>query len=113
MPAGARGVLLAGRRKKIAGRLRGRIPQIMETTAHIRFSVIIPAWNAAQTIVQAIRSCTEQSYPPHEIIVVDDASTDDTSKLVASFPQVTCIRLEQNSGPAHARNTGWDVATGD
>lgn len=86
----------------------------MTATKHIRFSVVIPAWNAAATIVRAVRSCAEQSYPPHEIIVVDDAGTDETAALLASgFPQVTYIKLERNAGPAHARNEGWNKATGD
>jgi glycosyltransferase involved in cell wall biosynthesis len=76
--------------------------------------VVIPAWNAAQTIVRAVRSCAEQSYAPHEIIVVDDAGTDETEQLVkTNFPQVKYIRLERNAGPAHARNIGWARATGD
>jgi len=86
----------------------------MSAAPHIKFSVVIPAWNAAETIVRAVRSCAEQSYPPHEIIVVDDGGTDETAQLVSkNFPQVRYIKLEQNAGPAHARNTGWAMATGD
>jgi glycosyltransferase involved in cell wall biosynthesis len=86
----------------------------MNDVRHIKFSVVIPAWNAAQTIVRAVRSCVEQSYPPHEIIVVDDAGTDGTEALIKNnFPQVTYIKLAENAGPAHARNTGWAMATGD
>jgi len=86
----------------------------MNNMPDIRFSVIIPAWNAAQTIVRAIRSCAEQSYPPYEIIVVDDASADETEQLVTkAFPQVKYIKLDLNAGPAHARNTGWEKATGN
>ena len=50
----------------------------------IKFSVIIPAYNAAETILRAISSIMAQSYPAHEIIVVDDASNDNTVALISS-----------------------------
>jgi teichuronic acid biosynthesis glycosyltransferase TuaG len=79
----------------------------------IRFSVVIAAYNAEQTIAGAIRSCLEQSFPPHEIIVVDDASTDGTVATVRSFgEQVMLVCMERNGGPARARNRGMDTATG-
>jgi len=77
------------------------------------FSVIIPAFNAAATIERAIQSCRNQSFPPLEIIVVDDASEDDTSRITESFaPSVRLIRLPENKGVAYARNAGWREAVG-
>ena len=81
----------------------------------IKFSVIIPTYNAAQTIARAIDSVLAQSYPNYEIIVVDDASTDNTREILESNYTLN-IRLIQkvtNGGGSVARNTGMDVATGD
>lgn len=81
----------------------------------IRFSVIIPAYNAAATIEAAIQSCLSQSLLPLEIIVVDDASTDDTAAVVRSInsERLHLIILDKNSGPSVARNHGMDAARGD
>lgn len=79
----------------------------------MKISVVIPAYNAAGSIQAAIQSCIQQSLPAHEIIVVDDASTDRTLHLAKQFKQITAISLPQNSGPSSARNKGWDIATGD
>lgn len=55
-----------------------------------------------------------QEYPAHEIIVVDDASPDDTTRMVrAEFQEIIALRLECNSGPATARNRGIAAACGD
>ncbi len=80
----------------------------------IRFSVVIPAYNAAATIVGSVTSCLEQSYAPHEVIVVDDGSTDDTAALLeAAFGgRIKRIALARNSGPAAARNAGLAHASG-
>jgi glycosyltransferase involved in cell wall biosynthesis len=60
----------------------------------IRFSVIIPAYNAEATIRAAILSCLEQTYPPFEIIVVDDRSNDQTVAIAQGFgTAVTVIRI--------------------
>lgn len=78
------------------------------------FSVIIPAFNAAGTIERALRSCIRQSFPPLEILVIDDGSTDDTAQIVAQFKtKVRLIKLYQNFGVSTARNRGWDEAVGD
>ena len=53
-----------------------------------RFSVVIPAFNAAATLARAIVSVREQSWPAHEIIVVDDGSSDDTAMVAGSFGEV-------------------------
>lgn len=76
-----------------------------------RLSVIIPAYNAGQTIEQAIRSAFEQDPRPDEVIVGDDASTDDTA-TVAERAGATVLRLPKGNG-AIARNRAVEVATGD
>jgi glycosyltransferase involved in cell wall biosynthesis len=80
----------------------------------MKISVIIPAYNAQAYIRTAIESCLQQTYPPHEIIVADDASADSTSEVAASFGgNVRVLRLRQNSGPSTARNEAIKLATGD
>jgi teichuronic acid biosynthesis glycosyltransferase TuaG len=79
----------------------------------ITFSIVIPTYNAAATIANTVQSCLQQSYPPHEIIVVDDASTDHT--LACLHPFLSKIKLLQhpvNKGVSAARNYGWNSATG-
>ncbi len=83
-------------------------------------SVIIPAYNAEKYIRAAVQSVLEQTHPVHEIIIVDDGSTDGTRHAVeelqkqrgADAPVIRYI-LQQNQGPAAARNTGIKNAAGD
>jgi glycosyltransferase involved in cell wall biosynthesis len=80
----------------------------------IKISVVIPGYNAEQYIRAAIESCLSQTYPPHEIVVVDDGSTDGTAAVAESFPApVRVIRLPKNVGVAAARNRGVQATTGD
>ena len=73
-------------------------------------SVVIPAYNVASHIAEAIESVLAQDYPDLEIIVVDDGSSDDTADVVASgFPRVHLIR-KANGGAASARNVGIRAA---
>jgi glycosyltransferase involved in cell wall biosynthesis len=76
-----------------------------------RVSVVIPAFNCAEWIERALRSLHCQTQPADEIIVVDDASTDDLRELVPA--PVRYVRLESNRGISAARNTGARMATGD
>jgi glycosyltransferase involved in cell wall biosynthesis len=68
-------------------------------------SVIIPCYNQAHFLGEAIESVLKQTYPHFEVVVIDDGSTDNTSEVAARYPGVRCIRQE-NRGPAGARNTG-------
>lgn len=77
-------------------------------------TVVIPAYNAAKTIVRAIQSCMAQTLQPLEIIVIDDGSKDNTLDIVKQLsPNIIVISLEGNKGPSAARNAGWDLAKGD
>ena len=79
-----------------------------------RFSVIIPAYNSAATLARAIDSVLAQTWPAHEIIVVDDASGDATVEVAAQFgPRIRYLRREHNAGVSSARNYGVEQATGD
>lgn len=80
-------------------------------------SIIIPAFNAAGFIERALQSAINQSDPNIEVIVIDDASTDETATVVQQF---MCsdrrIRFEQNqvnSGVSQTRNRALDLAQGD
>jgi glycosyltransferase involved in cell wall biosynthesis len=78
-------------------------------------SVIIPAYNTAQFVAEAVDSVLQQSYPPLEVIVVDDGSTDDTSAVLQRYvhdQRVRCIR-QQNGGAGKARNLGVQHAVGE
>ncbi|MBC8208096.1 MAG: glycosyltransferase family 2 protein [Desulfobulbaceae bacterium] len=73
-------------------------------------SVIIPTWNRSVYLERAIGSVLRQTEPAHEILIVDDGSTDDTAQLVhllASQAHVPVRYLfQENKGPAAARNLG-------
>ena len=81
----------------------------------MQISVVIPAYNAGQLIEETLESVYAQTYPPYEVIVVDDGSLDDTQKKVEKFlarhHSLTYIR-QSNSGVAKARNVGIQVASG-
>lgn len=79
----------------------------------MKISVIIPSWNRADRLAAALDSVRAQSLAPHEIIVVDDGSTDDTRELVSKhYPEVRYL-YQQNNGVSSARNTGIMAASGD
>ncbi len=79
-----------------------------------RISVIIPTHNRAELLDRAIKSVLAQTFEDFELIVVDDASTDGTSEVVAEFddPRIRYIRLKKNSGAPTARNTGIKKSRG-
>jgi glycosyltransferase involved in cell wall biosynthesis len=68
-------------------------------------AVIIPTFNQARFLAEAIMSVLAQTRPANEIIVVDDGSTDGPANVVSQFPKVQLIR-QDNRGPSAARNTG-------
>ena len=76
-------------------------------------SVVIPAYNGEKFVANAIRSALAQTYPPLEIIVVDDGSKDGTVGVIAGFPAPVCLLRQSNGGPASARNHGIREAKGD
>lgn len=79
-----------------------------------RVSVIMPAYNAAAFIREAMRSVLEQTLRDIELIVVDDASTDDTVAVVESLDdaRIALLRLPRNGGAVAARNAGIERAAG-
>ena len=80
-------------------------------------SVVIPAFNAELFIGRAIKSALDQTWPPLEVIVADDASSDGTREaveaLVATDARVRLVKLPTNGGPSAARNAGFNAARGE
>jgi glycosyltransferase involved in cell wall biosynthesis len=73
-------------------------------------SVVIPSYNSANFLPEAIESVLGQTYSPFEIIVVDDGSTDETKQVCDRYPTVRYI-YQTNQGVAAARNTGMQVGS--
>lgn len=84
----------------------------MSTAPDVSF--VIAAYNTSATIGRAIDSALAQRGVTVEVLVVDDASSDDTCDVVRSVadPRVRLIALEKNRGPGGARNAGLDAACG-
>ena len=75
-------------------------------------SVVMPVYNGATYLRTALDSVFRQTVRPHEIIVVDDGSTDDTPDILAQYGAAITVLRQPNAGNAAARNTGAAVATG-
>ncbi len=84
--------------------------------AAVTVSVIVPAYNASTFLARALDIALDQTVAPLEIIVVDDASTDDTYALAKRYadahPTIKVIHLRQKGVPSKARNTGIAAASG-
>jgi GT2 family glycosyltransferase len=76
-------------------------------------SVIIPTYNMAAFVPQAINSVLAQTYRDHEIIVVDDGSTDETPQVLASLASDIRVIRQENQGVSIARNRGFIASHGD
>lgn len=76
-------------------------------------SCIVPVYNGARYVAEALDSILAQTLRPTEIIVVDDGSTDTTAEVVNGYAQAVTYLRQANAGPASARNRGIAIATGD
>ena len=87
----------------------------MQTTATnaASISVIIPTFNCGRWIREAVGSALGQDHRPHQVIVVDDGSTDDTAARLAPFGDRIVLERQKNAGVAAARNRGLALATGE
>lgn len=86
----------------------------------LKISVIIPAYNRADLLPRTIGSVAMQTLVPHEVIIVDDQSPDNTPAIVSELIEkykgtlnIVYTRHEKNKGEAGARNTGIKMASGD
>jgi GT2 family glycosyltransferase len=77
------------------------------------FSVVIAAYQASPTIADAVDSALAQSYPPEEVIVSDDGSTDDLERRLAPYTNRIVVLTNEHRGPSAARNAAIRVAFGD
>lgn len=79
----------------------------------MKVSAIIPNYNRETFIGETISNLLAQSLPPHEIIVVDDGSTDKSVDVIRSFGDKVKLIQQSNQGPGAARNAGLKVAIGE
>ena len=71
-------------------------------------SVVVPTYNRACRLGETLLSVLNQTYKDFEIIVVDDGSTDDTSKVMQSFPGVQYVFMNENHGSAKIPDQGFN-----
>ena len=89
---------------------------VTEVSEEIKVSVIIPVYNAADTLERTLDSVRHQSLKDIEIIVVDDGSTDNTPEILkkyAAFDKRFKVIRQENAYAGAARNRGIDVAKGE
>ncbi len=103
--------------KQSLPRLREEFAQILSFLArrekHDEVSVVIPVHNREQRIAACVESVLAQSLPPREIIVVDDASADDSARTLAGFgDKIEVVKIAANRGVSYARNLGVKHASG-
>lgn len=84
--------------------------------AIVPVSVVVPCYRCRATIERAVASVVAQTWRPAQLILVDDASDDDTAVLLDAIQQrlgdwVEVLVLAENGGAAQARNAGWERAT--
>ncbi len=78
----------------------------------MKISIVIPVYNEADSLGACLEAIARQTLKPHEVIVVDNNSTDNTPDIAESYDFVTLLR-EPRQGVAHARARGFDAAHGD
>ena len=92
----------------------------MESVQHVKeqISIVVPVYQAADYIVQTLAMVRAQTYTDWELILVEDASEDDSAAVIEEYlhthadPRIRLIRQKENGGAARARNTGVDAANG-
>jgi glycosyltransferase involved in cell wall biosynthesis len=91
-------------------------PRRLDDENRASVSVVIPCHNSSTTLRRAFNSVLRQTARPAEVLLVDDASNDDSRKIISDFANtypdwVKAVFLERNEGPSAARNAGWAKAT--
>ena len=91
-----------------------------DTPIKVPVSVVIPCYKCHDTVAAAVESVARQTALPEELLLIDDASPDNGKTVdtlnaikdhVDQIIHITIIRLDENKGPAFARNAGWDAAS--
>src|SRR5215470_14620707 len=78
-----------------------------------RVSVIIPVFNAASTVAQAIESVLAQTFSDFEIIAIDNGSTDGSRQVLERYSRQVKVFAEAKRGPSAARNAGVRASSGE
>ena len=82
--------------------------------AGLDYAAILTTFNAEATIADSLNSILAQSQEPHEIIVVDDCSTDGTVKILKYYeklyPKMILVINESNSGQSYSRNIAAEIS---
>ena len=103
--------------KRLRSYVAKRHKDVRPVSGAVKVSVVMSAYNEAKTIEKAMRSVLQQSFRDLELIVVDDASTDNTIDVIRTIAavdgRVKIIRHDENMGLSAARCSGWKNAIGD
>jgi hypothetical protein len=78
-----------------------------------RVSVVIPTYNRASYLIEAVESVLAQTYRDFEVIVIDDGSTDNTPEVASGFPPEVKYFRQENQGQSASRNRGIKLAQGE
>lgn len=76
-------------------------------------SIVIPCWNGAEYVADAIESALKQTYDKTEVIVIDDGSTDASLEVMRSFGSAIRVKSQDRKGGCCARNRGIELANGE
>lgn len=87
-------------------------PTVERTAALPLVSVVMPVYNGAPVVAEAIDSVLAQTYPSVEVVIVDDGSTDGTPEVLARYADRAVVVRQHNQGLAAARNAGFRRSTG-
>lgn len=79
----------------------------------MRVSALVPTFNRSAYLKEALSSLLRQTQPPHEVIVIDDGSSDDTAEVVATFGPAVRYIFKTNGGKSSALNLGLEQASGE
>jgi GT2 family glycosyltransferase len=98
----------------MAGTRKSKRTNSFNMTDQVLISVIIPNWNGARFLPTCLDALASQTYPAVEVIIVDNASHDESMALVkARYPRVKTVELPENRGFTGACNAGIEAASGN
>lgn len=92
------------------------LPDIAASTGNLKpqkVSVIIVNWNGAKFLERCLAALAAQTVKPHEIILLDNASTDDSLEIARGFPDLRLLSLKENTGFARGNNLAIEAAAAE